>query len=426
MVKVKISVKDGKSCEKVLKVEVPTERIQAEYKAFYRSVASQAKVPGFRPGKVPQNVLEMHYGAQAKESVLKELITDSYREAVQEQSIEPLGYPEVDKVDFKEDRLSYQAIVEVRPRVKLSRITGLKAKKEEAVVKDSEVEDSLKRVQDSMAQYKAVEDRSSQMGDFLIADYVCTCGEAEVDKREGDWLELSEEREMFQGFAKQLVGVKAEDKKEVKIELPKDYAKKEFAGKPVIFEVSIKEVKAKSLPPIDDELAKSVGTDFKNLEELKKKIREDLLVAKERESETNYEKALLDELIKHNKIDLPARLIKRREDQMVDDTLRHYTQQGLPEEVAKDMKEKLKKDVEPEAKRQVHLAFLLEEIAQQQNFTVADEDRQAKFAALAEQVRQPLEAITSYYKDPERLLALDDQIRNEKAIDYIKQNAKRK
>src|SRR5262245_15981402 len=132
---IKVSVKDGKVCEKILKVEVGAEAITNEYEEYYRQIAAKAKIPGFRPGKAPRNVLELHYSSEADNSVLKHLIQESYRQAISENSLNPLGFPEVDEVKFDKTKLSYQAKLEVRPKIKLSKVSGLSAKREKSSVK---------------------------------------------------------------------------------------------------------------------------------------------------------------------------------------------------------------------------------------------------------------------------------------------------
>src|SRR3989338_8567732 len=166
----KTSVKEQKNCQKIISVEIGSEKIHKEYEQFYKAIAPQAKIPGFRPGKVPQHILVMHYSKQAKDEVLKQLITDSYGAALRENTLEPLGYPDIKDVKFDDKKLSYQAVIETRPKIKLGRVGGLKARKPEVAVKPEEVTESLDRLRESMAQFKAVEDRPVAWQDYVIAD----------------------------------------------------------------------------------------------------------------------------------------------------------------------------------------------------------------------------------------------------------------
>ena len=421
----KVSIKDGKACEKVLQIEVPEDRIAKEFEAYYNSIAPKAKIPGFREGKAPRNVLEMHYKGEAKSSVVKQLITETYSQAVREKTLDPLGYPDIEDVDFKETQLSYKARVEIRPKVKLSKVTGLSAKKAPVELKQEEVDKALQRVRESLAQIKAVEDRPAQMGDAVIADYVCLVDGKETDKREDDWFELKEEEEFLKGFSKQLVGVKAEDEKEVKITFPEKMAKEELAGKEGVFKMKIKEVKTRILPELNDDLAKSAG-EFKSLDELKDRIQKDLLAGQEREAEAAYEKELLEQLKKHNKVELPEGLVLRRAEKLVEDAMRQYNPQVHQDTKQDEMKETLKKELEPEARSQIHLAFLLEEIVSKEKIEASDQEVDARMKVVSEQVKQPLDVVQKYYADhPEAKISLREQIQNEKAIEYIKYERKK-
>jgi len=171
---IKIKLQDGKTCEKILTIEVAQDRISQEFESFYNSIAPRAKVPGFRPGKVPRDVLIMHYEKNANDSVLETLLSESLPKALREKDLNPLTTPEIRDIQFTKEKLAYKAHIEIRPKVKLSRVTGLSAKKEKSGVKAEDIEKALKQTQEMHAQYKAVEGRAAKMGDFVITDYVCT------------------------------------------------------------------------------------------------------------------------------------------------------------------------------------------------------------------------------------------------------------
>lgn len=419
----KVSVKDGKTCEKILTIELGEEEVRREYEEFYRHIAPHAKVPGFRPGKAPRNVLAMHYGEEAKNKVLKELISHSFRQAIQEKTLEPLGLPDIQEVHFKEDRLSYQARIEIRPKIKLGRVTGLAAKKEVVIVKPEEVEAGLKRVQESLVQYKAVEDRPVQMGDFVIADYICSVEGREIESRTDDWFEIHED-EYLKGFSAQLIGAKPGEEKEIQITFPEKMRQKDLASKPALFKVKIKEIKVKILPELTDDLAHEAG-EFKTLAELKSQIEKDLLASKEREKEVEFEKLLLDELLKHNKMELPEGLVSRRFEHLMHETEESFRRRGGPPEEFEKAKEKVRKQVEAEARRQVHVAFLLDEIAQREKIEVSEQEMGERIMQIAEHARQSASDVQKYYGEHEEAReALTDQIRNEKTIEFIKQSAK--
>jgi len=422
----KIKLQEGKACEKILTIEVAQDRISEEFESFYKAIAPRAKVPGFRPGKVPRDVLVMHYEKNANDSVLETLLSDSLPKALREKDLSPLTTPEIKDIQFSKEKLSYKAYVEVRPKIKLSRVTGLNVKREKAVVKPEEIEKALKQTQEMHAQYKAVEGRAAKMGDFVITDYVCTVEGKEVEKRNDDWIELKEE-EYLKSFSAQLVGVNVGDEKEVQISFPQDMADKRAAGKTAIFKMKVKEIKEKTLPALDDELAKQAGGDYKDLNDLKQKLTADLEKRASEEKEAAFERELLNELVKHNKIDLPGGLLQRRAEYLRDQARQRFIQQGGTDELFDKEKEKTVKEFEAEARRQIHIAFLLDEIADTQSIKADESDLAKKYEFLSQQYRQPKETIEKYYAGKnEARESLRDQIRNEKVIDFLKQNAKNK
>lgn len=419
----KVSVDDSQSCQKILKIEIGQEAIAKEYEEFYRAVAPHARIPGFRPGKAPRQILAMHYRQEAREHVLKHLISSSLRQVVREKSLQLVGHPMIDKVEFDQSRLSFHATVETRPKIKLSRVSGLSAPRPKVEVKPEEIEATLKQVQESLAKFKVVEDRPAALGDFVIADYVCYSEGREVDPRKGDWFELKED-EFLKGFSSQLVGVKPGDEKEVHVTFPENFGRKEFASKPAVFKLKVKEIKTKVLPELNDELAKDAG-DFEALADLRLKIEKDLKVKKELEAENAYEKALLDELLKHNKIDLPQGVVQKRIEQLEDQLRHQLLGEGMPEAVWERQKNQLRPQLEEEAKRQVHLSFLLDEIAVQQSIVATYDDLKVKYEQLAQRFRQSADKIEKYYQEhPEALDSLRSQVRTEKVIEWIKKNAK--
>ncbi len=419
----KIKLQDGKACEKILTIEVAQDRISEEFESFYTSIAPRAKVPGFRPGKIPRDVLVMHYEKNANDSVLEALLSESLPRALREKDLNPLATPEIKDIQFAKEKLTYKAYIEIRPKIKLSRVTGLTAKKEKSGVKPEDIEKALKQTQEMHAQYKAVEGRAARFGDFVITDYVCTVDGKEMEKRNDDWIELKEE-EYLKGFSAQLVGAQIGEEKEVQISFPQDMADKRAAGKTAVFKMKVKEIKEKTLPDLNDDLAKQAG-EYKDLNDLKKKLTEDLEKRDASEKEAAFEKELLNELVKQNKIDLPGGLLQRRAEYLMDQARQRFVQQGGTDEIFDKEKEKMQKEFESEARRQIHIAFLLDEIADTQGIKAEESDLGAKYEALSGQYRQPKETIERYYKEhKEARETLLDQVRNEKVIEFLKKNAR--
>ena len=380
-------------------------------------------MPGFRPGKAPQDVVRTKYRGEAREKVLERLISRSLREAVGERQLEFLGRPTIRGVEFTEQKLSYEALLEVPPAIKLGKYKGLSVARTAPGVKPEELDQALERVRESLAKFAAVENRPAQMGDFVIADYRCLVEGREAEKRTDDWFELREE-EFLKGFSAQLVGVKPGEEREVRIHFPENFGRKEWAGKEAVFHVTVKELKEKKLMPLDDELAKETG-EFETLADLKKRLEEQLRAQKEREAEVEFENQFFDALLKENNFPVPKGVVERRLINLTESALESLERQGMPQAALEKEAKAIFDKLRPEAERHVRLSFLLDEIAKKENLQLSEADFEAKFKELARRHRQSEDAVRKYYGEhPEAKESLGLQILNEKAIQFVKDSAK--
>jgi len=418
----KVSVKDISSCEKILTVNVAQADVQKEYSHVYEHLSKHAKVPGFRPGKVPKDILALHYKNEATEKVVSNLISNSLREALTSKEIFPLGSPVVQKVKFEKDELSYEALVDVKPKIKLGKYKGIEAKQKHAAVDEAEINDVLKRIQESHARLVPVADRPAQLGDLLSSDYSLTVDGKEVEKREEDVVELRE-KDYFEGFSNQLIGIKTGEAREVKIKFPEQFTKKEWIGKEGVYKITVKEIKIKELPELNDDLAKEAG-DFDTLESLKKKIREEFEGKKKREIEEETKDQLLQELIKSSKFEIPKRMVETRLEALVKKGVETLKSQGIKEDEAQKKQEEFRGKLRESAERDVRLSFILHEISTNEKIVATPEDFKARYMAISDWVRQPLEDVEKYYEShEEQKESLEIQIVNEKAVQLIRDQA---
>ena len=418
----KVSVKEVSSCEKILTVDVSHDQVKQEFETFYAEVGKVAKIPGFRPGKAPRDVLALHYKESARSEVLKRLIPRSLQEAFSSKNVEPISNPSIERIDFDTEHLSYDAHIEIRPRIKIDRYKGLSVKQKPIEIKDSEIEEALVRIQESHAKFVPAPNRSAEMGDFVVCDYVCLIGGKEIEKRSEDMISIKE-KDYLEGFSKQLIGVQAGEEREVKVKFPANYTNKTHAGKDGVFKVSVKEIKTREMPALTDEFAKEAG-DFQSLADLKSKIRAEIEHRKKEAKETEIENALLDELLRKSKLEIPKRMVERRMDAMLEETLHSLRHQGLTEEAETKQKEAFREKMRPDAERQVRLSFILDEISVKEKITASDGDFALKYESVAKRYRRPIEEVKNHFeKTEERKESLALQIVNEKVIQLIKDQA---
>ena len=419
----KVEVKELEPCRRLLEIEVPAEVVQIRFDQFYAELGKTAKVPGFRSGKAPRNILEMRYQGHARDEVLKRLIPDSYREAMRSHSLAPVDLPEISEVKFERDRpFSFKATVDIRPEVKLGNFKGLKVLKRKAEVRAEEVTKALVELQEASAQYVAVEARPVQMGDYVSVDLEGFVGEASIDKRNDLWLAV-DKGSYLAGVPEGLVGARQGETKDINVTLPEDFAKKEFAKKKAAFKVRVKEIKEKRLPPLDDELATSLG-EFKSLDDLREAVKRDLGVRKDIECRTDVENQILDQLIKRSSFEVPGSLVRRQTERLVREAKARLLYQGLKREEIDSQEELLGKTLTSDALRQVKVAFILGEIADREKIEASDGDIERRIKEIARRSNQQPEEVRAYLEEKELLDNLRNELRTQKTLDFLVASAK--
>jgi len=420
---VKVSVKNQGKCEKVLTIQVTPDRVKDEYNKYYAEVSKTARIPGFRPGRAPKEVIAMHYAHEAKEAVLKHLIQESTFEALKNEKIEPLYYPAVSKVSFEGEQLSFDAVVELRPEVKLGSYKGLKVKQTEVKVEDAQVAETIQRVQESYAKFIPVENRAVREGDFLVTDLDCEIEGKKMDTRKDDWFEVNPKK-MQPELVKGVLGMSLGETRTVDVNFAKDFAVKDYAGKHARFTVRLKEIKSQELPAVTDEWVQGLG-EFKTVDEFRAKIREDLLQQKQNDEDRRFENELLDALLKNTKIEVPSGAVERRLAALVEDAKKRLTAQGLSQTDLEKQEKELNEKLRPEAEKQLKIAFAFEEIAKVEKLEAREQDLEAKFQEMSERSKVALEKVKQYYSESEdRRENLIHQLTNDKVLKFLKENAK--
>jgi len=419
---VKVSVKNQGKCEKVLSIEVAAERIKSEYDKYYSEIAGDARVPGFRPGRAPRDVLAMHYGGDAREAVLRNLIQEATFEAIEKEKIEPIFHPTIQKVDFKDDQLLFEALVELRPEIKLGNYRNLRVKKELPALSPSRVEETVQKIRESYSKFIPIEDRGVAEGDFLVCDMDCAIEGRPVESRKDDWFEVDTKKaqsDLIQG----LLGTAVGETRTVPVHFPEGFPVKEFAGKTGQFTVHVKEIKTRELPPLTDEWVEGLG-EVKTVEEFKARVREDLLSQEEHSAETRFENALVEALLKDARLELPPAAVERRLHFLLDETKKRLQYQGESAESIEKRKDELRIELQPEAEKQLKVAFLFDEIAKIENLKADEKDLDKKYEEMAERAKVPLEKVRSYYSNSEeKRESMLTQIQSEKVLEFLKQNA---
>ncbi|MFH1777338.1 MAG: trigger factor [Candidatus Omnitrophota bacterium] len=387
----KVKVESPKSCFKVLKIEIPKEKVMDELEGILAEIKRTAAIPGFRPGKASKDIVRSHYLPAAQQRLLERLVPLAYEEAVVSENISPIGLPGISEVCFKPDSpLSFTASVTVSPEFTLKNYKGIRIKKKENDFKEEEIDKTLSVLQEKHAQYHAVEDRKVAWNDYIICDLEYFILGKSIDKKENILIKIAEDS-YITGFAAQLVDTAINEARKFSLKIPDDFPNIDQAGKIADFVVQVKEIKIKKLPELSDDFAKDFGQD--TLTGLKAVIKQGILEQKEIEIKHDINRQIIDNLVKSNNFDLPDSLVEKQTKSIFEQKGQYLLNQGFkPEDIAKQ-KEILEQHARTTAERQVKSFFILNNIAELENIIVSDEDINKRIELLAQ----------SYYKTPEEM-----------------------
>lgn len=419
-----------------LQIEISPEVSQQAYDKALQKFMRTASIPGFRKGKVPRQVLIQRFGSsQIKAAVIEELVQDSFRKALEQEKIEAIGNFQL-RSSFDEllqqfepgAALTFSAAVDVFPSATLSQYKGLTVQAEEVTYDESRVDSILEGYQNRMATLVPVEDRPAQEGDIAVVDFVGRFkpeedSDAEPEEFPGGsandfQVELSEGR-FIPGFVEGIVGMQIDETKDVETVFPSDYPQADLAGKPVVFTVTVKELKTKELPELDDDFAQEVS-EFETLAELRASLEKRYQDEAVESTQSNKEKALLDELVKYIEVDIPETLVQQEVDQMLTQTAMSLANQGIDikQMFTRELVQRLREQSHPDAIAQIQRRLAIKTVAEQESITVAEDEMKAKMQEVIEESGQDAASINT-----EKLKEIiEEDLLREKVIQFLEEN----
>ena len=406
-----------------LVIEVSREEFEAAIDKVYKKQRGKIAVPGFRKGHAPRKVIEGMYGSGVfYEDAINEIYPEVYSQAVKQENLDVVAWPEVEILDAGKDGFSFKAVVTVRPEVKLGEYKGLTAPKAEVTVTDEDIDNELKPYIQRATSLVAV-DREARLGDTVVLDFEGFDNGVpfEGGKAEGHSLELGSGA-FVPGFEDQLVGMKAGEEKDIDITFPENYHA-DLAGKPVVFHVKINEVKEKQLPTVDDEFAKDVS-EFENLADFKSDLREKLTARREKQAQDDFENALLEQVVANMEVEIPDAMVDYRADQMMDDYARRITSQGIPFENYLQMmgmtKETMREQAKEGALHQIQVELALDAVSAAEDIEISDEEKEAEYNRLAEQYGMKADQVKSAVAEND----LVSELKTKKAAEVVYNSGK--
>lgn len=412
-----------------LTVEVPAEEFDKALTAAYNKNKGRFNIPGFRKGKAPQAMIEKMYGASILyEDAVNEALDATYGDAAEESGLDIVSRPEVDIVQVEKGKtLIYTATVAVKPEVTLGEYKGIEVTKASAEVTDEDIEADLKRVQEQNSRLVTVEDRAVEDGDQTVIDFEGFVDGKTFDGGKGeDYPLIIGSHSFIDTFEEQLIGKNIGEECEINVTFPNEYHATDLAGKPAMFKVTVKEIKKKELPELNDEFASEVS-EFETLEEYKKDIKEKLAEKKEKAAATENEDHVVEKVVENAAMEIPEPMIDSQVNNMVNDYARRMQSQGLS--LDQYMKftgmtiESLKDQMKPQALKRIQTRLVLEAVVKAENITVADEAVEKEIASMAEAYKMEAAQVKEALGD-KGIEQMKEDLAVQEAVDFLVAEAK--
>jgi len=428
---VNITVENLAPCKKLLRVEVDARIVGETFDAVTREFQKHAALPGFRPGKAPREMIARRFAADIKDEARRKLISEHYRKAVEEKKLRVIGPPDIEEIQFDRGQdLQFAATVETAPEFDLPEYKGLPVRREIKSVTDQDVERALHLLAQQHVKYQTVT-RELRVGDVAVVHYTGTCDGQPLTaiaptahslaEKKNFWIDAGAES-FLPGFAEQLLGAKAGEKRTVTVDFPADFVTRELAGKKGVFNVEIVEVKEKVLPPLDDEFAKKY--DAENLEKLRAGVRRDLENELKYSQERAVRRQIIRALLDRVNFELPETPVAQETRTVVYDIVRENSQRGVPREVIEKEKDAIYAAATRSAQERVKLAFLIQRIAEQEKISATQDEVLRRAQSLAAFYQIPLEQFIKDLQKRDGIRELYEQIVHEKVLAFLEQNAK--
>ena len=427
-----------------LVIEASAEEFEAGLNAAYNKNKNKISVPGFRKGKAPRKMIEQLYGSQIFfEDAANEIIPDAYADAAKESGLDIVSQPKVSIEQLEAGKpFIFTAEVVLKPEVELGKYKGIEVEakdttvtdeevdaevtKADAEVTDADVEEELKKVQDQNSRTVSVEDRAVKDGDMTVIDFEGFIDGEAFEGGKGENYPLTIGSHSFiDTFEEQMIGMNIGEEKELNVTFPEDYHAENLKGKPATFKVTVKEIKEKQLPELDDDFAQDVS-DFDTLAEYKDDLKKKIAERKESEAKAKKESEAIEKVVEAAKMDIPQAMIDTQVNRMLEDFAMRLQQQGLSVEqyfqYTGMTADKIMEEMKPEAVKRIKNSLVLEAVAKAENIEVSEEEFEAELQKMADMYKMEIEKIKEFMQDAEAKQMKDD-IAIQKAVELIVSSA---
>lgn len=416
-----INVTAGEDCRRSIDIEVAPDRFREEQEKVLREMAGSVAIPGFRKGKAPLETVRKRYADDIHSEAIRSILPEVYADAVSRENLQPIGDPVFRDVNVAADEpLRFTVDIEVEPAIEISAYRGLEVERREIAVEDEELQRVLESIRDRQADYEPVE-RGAGMTDVVLLDYVPIKDDGEPDeaKRVTGYPVQLGAGELFPAFEEAVVGTAPGETGRAEISYPPDFNPQHLAGKRVEYVFTVKEVREKRMPALDDKLAAGVDASFTSLEDLRRDVDRRLREEKRHEERRRREESAIDRLIGENPFEIPHTMIERYRAELYKEDERRRGIAGVGEETDEARRREIDDIFDQIARRGIKRFFIIDHIARLERVAVSDGEVEAEIDRIARESGKPRQEVAAFFSQDDRLRNIRGRIRERKVFDLI-------
>jgi trigger factor len=418
-------------CKRLVRFEVAPTEVDQAFDEVTRDITKHARLPGFRPGKAPREMVIKQYQSEIEDEVKRKLIGETYRKGIKEQKLNVLGYPDIEEIQFgRGQALQFAATVEIAPEFELPEYRGLPAKREAALVTDEDVAKAIDALRGQAATFEKVE-RPVQEQDYVVVNYTGSCeGRPLIElapaargltEQKGFWVEVKA-NSFIPGFATQLIGATAGEKRRVGVEFPTDFVTPQLAGKKADYDVDIVEVKEKKLPELNDTFATQYGAD--SLDKLREGVRQDLQNERNLQQKRSIRSQLMKALLDRVDFEIPESTLQAETRNAVYELVNENQRRGVTKEIIESQKEGIYNAAKSIAKERSKVGFLFHRIAGKEGIRAEESEFNARIAVLAQANQMTPQKLVQEMEKRGTLAEVYQQIIHEKVLNFLHEHAR--
>ena len=426
-----VSVETLEPCKKLVRFELDAAEVEKVFAEVEKDYQKNAALPGFRKGKAPSAIVFKTFAKEIEDESKRRLVSDAYGKAIKENNLNVIGYPDIEEVEFGRGKpLQFVAKIEIYPEFELPEYRALPAKRETTTVTDADVNRAVDSLREQRAKFDKV-DRAAQEGDIIVVNYTGTCDGTPIielapaakglSEQKGFWIE-GRAGAFIPGFAEQLYGAKAGDKRTVTVDFPADFVQPALSGKKGVYEVEVTEVRVRVLPELDEAFAKS--WEAESLEKLRDGVRRDLQNKLNQKIKRSIRNQLVGAMLGKVTIDLPESVVQKETRNVVYDLVNENQRRGVAREIIDREKDQIYAAAAQTAKDRVKVGFLFHKIAEKEGIRASKEEMNARIVAMASAYQMPVDKFVKELEKRDGFSEVYQQIIHEKVLDFLHENAK--